>query len=413
MVLLMTKGIENKPLSTWALLASLYITQYLGVSFFIVAMVAILREQGAPLERVSLVYLLGIFGACKFLWAPLVDRFRLSHRCGHYQGWLLVTQSGLALGLVAIGSVDITTDFTTLYTLCLLVTLCSASQDIAVDGLACRLLTPAERGMGNGLQTAGGLLSYLIGGGLVLILYPYLGWRTCLWMLAAGTAISLIQLPFFREPVWPEARLPARQMLYRFTFEFSGSARGWLPVVLCYATGIAIAWSILIPLLIDAGWEMDRVGLVVNVQGSVAGFISALLTGWLVRHITRRQALKLAALSQAMAVVAIVVPVQGYTSGTAVSLAVCLYFFGYNAAMTVLSTLMMDRASPQAPATDYTLQFSLYQGSGMLMGACSLWLAGQVGYSAVYSSAVFTALLALVLSVRYSPEEGVCHDAVR
>lgn len=232
----MTQGIHNKPFSTWALLASLYVTQYLGVSFFIVALVAIMREQGASLERISLIYLLGMFAACKFLWAPIIDRFRLSRRCGHYQGWLILTQTGLAAGLVVIGMLDVGANFTLLYALCLLVTLCCATQDIAVDGLACRLLTPDERGIGNGLQTAGGLLSYLIGGGLVLILYPHIGWRACLWLLAAGTALSLIQLPFFREPAWPGAQLPGRQMLRFITFWRRERAGGWLVVLLCYAT---------------------------------------------------------------------------------------------------------------------------------------------------------------------------------
>ncbi len=406
----MIKEREKKPFSTWALLASLYITQYLGMSFFVVALVAILREQGASLERISLIYLLGMFGACKFLWAPLVDRIRLTRRCGHYQGWLIVSQLGLALGLVAMGCLNIATDFTLIYLLCLLVTLCGASQDIAVDGLACRLLTPAERGIGNGLQTAGGLLSYLIGGGVVLILYPHIGWRACLWMLAAGTAISLIQLPFFREPGWPRTPLPGRQLLRFITFWRHDRASGWLVVLLCYAMGISIAWSILIPVLIDAGWKMERVGLMVNVQGSVAGCLSALLTGWLIRHISRRQALLLAALSQLIAVAAIALPVLGYTSNTVVTFAVCIYFFCYNPAMAVIGTLIMDNASPQTPATDFTLQFSFYQISAMFMGACGVWLAGRLGYGAVQLVALFAALLTVVLSLRHRPKEMLQHE---
>lgn len=413
MVLLKMKGINNKPFSTWALLASLYVTQYLGTSFIIVALVAILRQQGASLDRISLIYLLGMLGACKFLWAPLVDRFRLTHRQGHYQGWLLLTQSGMAAVLVAIGMLDVITDFSLLYTLCLLLTLCYATQDIAVDGLACRLLTPTERGIGNGLQTAGGLLSWLIGGGLVLILYPHIGWRACLWMLAAGTAVSLIQLSFFREPTWRRAPLPGRRMLRFITFWRHKRAGGWLLMLLCYATGIAGAWSILIPVLIDAGWAMERIGLVVNMQGTVVGFISALLTGWLIRNITRRQALVLAALSQIIAVAAIALPVQGYTSNGAVTLAVCVYFFCYNPAMTVISTLMMDQVSPETPATDYTLQFSLYQIAGMSMSACCVYLAGRMGYTAVHGAALCAALLVVFLSLRYMPEEIVQHEAVR
>jgi hypothetical protein len=47
------------PRATWWLLASLYTTQYLGLGFFMVALVAILRERGVPLEQLGMVYLLG------------------------------------------------------------------------------------------------------------------------------------------------------------------------------------------------------------------------------------------------------------------------------------------------------------------------------------------------------------------
>ena len=403
----------RKPFSTWSLLLSLYITQSLGVSFFIVALIAILREQGASLERISLIYLLGMLSAGKLLWAPLVDRFRLTPGGGHYRGWLLLTQSCLAGGLALLGGLDVATDFASVYALCLLVVLCCATQDIAVDGLACRLLTPAERGIGNGLQTAGGLLSYAIGGGLVLILYPEIGWRNCLWMLAAGTSLSLVQLFFFREPDWPRVTATSGRVMMRLvTFWRRERAGGWLLILLFYSAGISIAYSILIPVLIDVGWSMARIGLLVNVAGSIVGFISALLTGWLIRYLSRRQALLLAALTQTIAVAAIALPVQGYTSEAAVTFAVGVYFFCYNPAMTVVSTLMMDSASKETPATDYTLQFSIYKFSSMFMGASGAYLAGRLGYSSVHGAALFFALLAILLALRYVPEEALRHEAV-
>lgn len=70
--------------SRWALLGSLYVTQYFGPGFFLIALVAILRESGAALEMVSVVYLLGLVWALKFLWAPWVDRWQ-SRQIGHFR----------------------------------------------------------------------------------------------------------------------------------------------------------------------------------------------------------------------------------------------------------------------------------------------------------------------------------------
>lgn len=55
--------------STLWLLASLYVSQSLGVGFFFVALAGVLRERGAPLEVIGLISALGLVRACKFLWA--------------------------------------------------------------------------------------------------------------------------------------------------------------------------------------------------------------------------------------------------------------------------------------------------------------------------------------------------------
>ena len=167
--------LSRKPLSVWLLITSLYTTQFLGLSFFSVALVAILRGQGASLEQVSSVYILGMIGACKFLWAPLVDRVRFTPRIGHFRGWLLLMQSLMVVVLCFLANLDVTTDFGAIYLLCIVMAVCGATQDIATDALVCSLLTEEERGMGNGIQTAGGMFGFMVGAGLVLMAYPSLG----------------------------------------------------------------------------------------------------------------------------------------------------------------------------------------------------------------------------------------------
>ena len=211
--------LSRKPFSVWSLIASLYTTQYLGLSFFSVALVAILRKQGAPLEQISSVYALGMIGACKFLWAPLVDKIRFTPKIGHFRGWLILMQSLLVVVLCAIASLDVQTDFGSVYLLCIVMALCGATQDIATDGLVCSILSKEERGIGNGIQTAGGMLGFMIGAGFVLMAFPSLGWRQSVLILALGTAVSLVQLLFFVEGIanskakWFAGRCEARGVL--------------------------------------------------------------------------------------------------------------------------------------------------------------------------------------------------------
>lgn len=396
---------ERKTTSaTWWLLTSLYTTQYLGLGFLVVALVAILRDQGGSLDQVGLIYMLGLVWPLKFLWAPLVDRIRFG-RWGHYRVWLLLTQTGLALTLAAMGRFDVIGEFWTIYLLGLAVAVLSASQDIAVDGLACRLLAPSDRGFGNGIQIAGNLFGNMLGGGVVLITYPYLGWQGSLLLLAAGTSISLLQLLWYREPKW--AIVPTvGANLFRSVAAFWNQPGGrlWLLLLLLYPIGSSLAYALIIPILVDAGWEMDRIGFAVNVLGSLAGMAAAMITGWLLPRLGRRRGMIWAALLQILGIAALALPVFGLTGTFSVTTAVLLYFLLYNPAATVLSTLMMDHASPDRPATDYTVQYSLNMLFAMATMSGAAALAGQIGYSGVLGLAVLAGLLAALLSLRYRPD---------
>ncbi|MER6526894.1 hypothetical protein [Streptomyces sp. NPDC001508] len=83
------------------LLATLYLVQDVGYSFFFLALGVILRRRGASLEHLALMNLLGVAWAGKFLLAPLVDRFSVQ-RFGHYRAWLMSTQLVLVLALLCL-----------------------------------------------------------------------------------------------------------------------------------------------------------------------------------------------------------------------------------------------------------------------------------------------------------------------
>ena len=394
---------------TWLLLGSLYTTQFLGLGFFVVALVAILRQRGAGLETVSLVYMLGLVWPLKALWAPAIDRFG-SSRLGHYRGWLVVTQGTLVALLLVIGRLDVIDDFALVYGLCLAVALLSATQDIALDGLACRLLAPSERGLGNGLQIAGGLIGNLLGGGVILMAYPHLGWSGCLLLLAAGTAVSLLQLLWFREPLWAArtagtGRLVARVVSF---WRMPGGGR-WLALLLLFPVGSGMAYAVITPALVDAGWDLGRIGLVVNVAGSLAGLAAALGTGWLLARVSRRAALIGAAVVQLVGVMAVFLPVVDGAAGYAAGLGVVLFFLGYNPAATVLATLMMDRASPASPATDYTLQYSVNQFAAMATMSAAAALAAPLGYCGVLALATLSALAAALIALGHRTPHATSH----
>lgn len=372
------------------------------------ALVAILRQHGTALEHLGLVYLLGIVGAAKFLWAPYIDRHCPWPRLGHYRAWLIVSQSGMMLALLALSQLNVVHQFAQIFTICLIVAVCAATQGIAGDGLACRMLTTDARSTANALKTAGGLFGFMLGGGLVLMAYPWLGWQGSCILLAGGTALTLLQLPTLREPAQPASPLTTCALLARcWSFWHHSGGIAWLLTLLLFPMGTMLAYALITPVLVDAGWSMERIGLVVNLLGSILGMSSALLTGWSMRKIGRQRALLIAAILQLIAVLSIAIPVMGHHSVTAVAVATGIYFFCYNPALTVLGTLMMDRASVHSPATDYTLQYSVMTSFGMVLGSIGMVLAQYLGYAATLALATFTTLLAIAWVAIHQPTFAV------
>ncbi len=385
----------------WAMLLSLYVTQYLGIGFFLIALVAILRQKGMPLENLGLIYLLGTLWVFKFMWAPLVDRFGL-RRVGHYRGWLVAMQAGMVALLLVLAGLDLDHQLPLILALCFLYTFLSATQDIAVDGLAYSLLLPSERGVGNGVQSAGGLLGSVIGGGAILMAYPSVGWRGCMILLALLTGVTLAQVLLFREPgrLGPvsDIRLHAARC---WTFWRGQRRLRWLLMLLVYPLGISLGYALMTPILVDAGWGIDRIGFTLNVVGSLIGVLSSLAAGWLIRRVGRRPMLLGAALAQSVGLLALLPAALGQTSPVLVTGAIVVFFAVYSPVTAIMATLMMDHASPRSPATDYTLQYSLYFAGGIVAAMVSALLAGTFGYPAVVLLAAGTAGLALLLSLNF------------
>ena len=90
-------------LRLFVVLACLYLAQAIPSYLFAAAIPPILREQGVSRTAIGMMALLMLPLVLKFLWAPLVDRFRPLARA-HRAGWVIITQIGVIAGIAAMGS---------------------------------------------------------------------------------------------------------------------------------------------------------------------------------------------------------------------------------------------------------------------------------------------------------------------
>lgn len=383
------------------LIAALYTTQNLSLGFFTYTFLTIAQGRGVPLAAIGAAAGVGMILTLKFLWAPVVDRFGFG-RLGHYRGWLLTTQSLLGIGIAALALFDPAEDFSVLLVCFAVLFFAAGTQDIAADAAATRLLRPSERGLGNGFQSAGSGAAQVIGGGVILLVHHAAGWQAATLTLAA---LSLIPLPFILS--WREesttSHAPAPRVTLRTAIQFfaSPAIRWWCLVLIpAYTLGFTIAYNLVRPLLVDAGWDEGRIGLYVVIGGSMFGILAGVSAGALVSRIGRRKALIWLGVLQVLATLSTLPIALGVTQEWLVLAVVAVANIASCAAFTIVYTLSMDLTRPESAGTDFTF-FTTVAGIVMVIAAgAGIAAAGTFGYPTVIMVATVLAVVGLLVTVR-------------
>ncbi|MEV4489479.1 MFS transporter [Micromonospora coxensis] len=384
-------------------LGALYVTQYLGIGFITVGLTAILRDGGTSLDTLALLQVVGLIWPVKFLWAPLLDRYGSRHR-GHYRSWLLVLQGGLVLALLALVPFDDPGGrLGPLVAICAGYVFLSATQDIAVDAVAVRLLAERARGAGNGIQVAASYLGNLIGGGACVVVYDRYGWRAAILLLAALTSLGLLVVWRLREPVRTD-RVESTRAAYRALLSVFGQpgCRWWTFVVvpLVYV-GAGAAYALVTPALVDAGWSLARIGVVTGVVTSAPAIVAGLLAGVAIGRFGRGAVLVAAGVALAVSTVMLLPLLTGRAPlGTTVT-ALCCFMAAYTAANVVLYTVNMDYSRPGTGGTDFTVLSSFGLVCSFVAASVGLTAADRVGYPAVAVGAVVLVVAGVVAGVAH------------
>ena len=167
----------------------LYLSEGLPQGFTATAVALEFKRMGMSGEAI------GTFAAIimlpwtwKWIMGPLVDNLHLK-QFGRRKQWIVFTQLGMLLTLVAAillfpqmttgadGS-RVVTGLALFSGVLLAHNIFAASQDVAIDALACSTLAEHERGVANGLMFAGAQVGAAIGGSGVLYLKGVLGFST-------------------------------------------------------------------------------------------------------------------------------------------------------------------------------------------------------------------------------------------
>lgn len=133
-----------------------------------------LRSEGVDLRTIGLFALIQFPYTWKFIWAPLLDRYRLP--LGRRRGWMLFSQLGLLLSIGLLGGFSPSGNLTPVIWLSVMLAFLSATQDVALDAFRREILSDQELGLGNSVHVNAYRIAGLVPGSLSLILADLLPW---------------------------------------------------------------------------------------------------------------------------------------------------------------------------------------------------------------------------------------------
>lgn len=264
-----------------------------GLPFLLVAgtLAFWLKENGIVLKDITMIASAGMAYALKFLWAPLLDHWRVPGfaRLGQRRGWLLFAQLGVAVGLLAMAL--LTPALLVPFVIAtLLVAWFGATQDIAVDAYRIEIASIEAQGALVATYALGYRIGLLLAGAVALILADHVAWRLVYAAMAVAMMVPVATTLMAREPDvlrirparWRDAMResvidPFADFFRRYGWALAGVILLFL--LLFKMPEQATIGGIMSPFYRDMGFSKTEIGTITKIYGIWIGIVGVFIGG--------------------------------------------------------------------------------------------------------------------------------------
>jgi PAT family beta-lactamase induction signal transducer AmpG len=264
-----------------------------GLPFLLVAgtLAYWLKENGTELKDITMIASAGMLYAFKFLWAPLLDHWRIPFfgRLGQRRGWLLFAQFGVVAGLLAMAALT-PVQLAPFVGATLAVAFFGATQDIAVDAYRIEIAPLVDQGALVATYALGYRIALIMAGALALIMADHLAWSWVYVAMAGLMLLPIIACVLAAEPV--VERRPAKNwraaMRDSVIDPFADFFRryGWhlalvtlVFILLFKIPEQATIGGIMSPFYRDMGFSKTEIGAITKVYGIWIGIVGVFFGG--------------------------------------------------------------------------------------------------------------------------------------
>lgn len=383
-----------------------------------------LRSEGVDLKTIGFFALIQFPYTWKFLWSPLLDRFSIPG-FGRRRGWMLVTQIGLLVTIGLLGGFDPKENIWPILWLATLLSLLSATQDIAVDAFRREILGDNELGLGNAVHVNAYRIAGLIPGSLSLILADRLPWDQVFWITGAFMIPGMAMAWLVSEPAVRGAPKTLQQAVTEPFHEFMGR-QGWrgavmvLGFIFLYKLGDSLCTALATPFYLDMGFTKTDIGLIAKHAGLWPAVIGALLGGlWMVKLGINR-ALWLFGMVQLVSIFGFAwLAAQGHyneigvNERIALAIVIGLEALGVGLGTAAFVAFIARATHPAYTATQMALFTSLAAVPRTFINASAGWLVESLGWLNFFWLCAFLAIPGMLLLLKVAPWHESANEANR
>ncbi|MDE2441764.1 MAG: AmpG family muropeptide MFS transporter [Betaproteobacteria bacterium] len=383
-----------------------------------------LRSEGVDLKTIGFFALIQFPYTWKFLWSPLLDRFSVPG-FGRRRGWMLLTQIALLLAIGSLGGLHPKDNIWPILWLATLLSLLSATQDIAVDAFRREILSDNELGLGNAVHVNAYRIAGLIPGSLSLILADRLPWNDVFWITGAFMLPGMAMAWLVAEPVIKGAPKTLRQAVTEPFREFMGrqGLRGAalvLGFIFLYKLGDSLCTALATPFYLDMGFTKTDIGLIAKHAGLWPAVIGALLGGlWMVKLGINR-ALWLFGVVQLLSIFGFAwlaahghYETIGADERVALAFVIGLEALGVGLGTAAFVAFIARSTHPAYTATQMALFTSLAAVPRTFINASAGWLVEQLGWLNFFWLCSLLAVPGMLLLLKVAPWNGATAAASR
>ena len=364
-------------------------------------MQAWLTQEGVSLATIGMAGLVGLPYSIKFLWAPLVDRFK-PLAMGRRRSWLLVTQAALAASIVFLGLQDPSSNIWGVFAAALCVTFFSATQDIVIDAYRRETLADDEQGLAASFYTYGYRLGMLLASAGGLILADIVGFNAVYFVMALVMAACIIVTLLAPEPA---GNAPPRTLAESFIGPFvefftrrdALKALLVLVFIVLYKVGDNIASHMSVPFYLRLGFTNTEIGSIAKVFGTGALLFGVFVGGAVTLKLGLYRAMFVIGVLQAASTACFVLLANAGHDRAWLATVIAFENLTVGMGTSALLAFMATLTNKQFTATQFALLTTLATIPRSLLSAPSGFMAEALGWPQFFTVCALLALPGLLL----------------